>query len=147
MMALAPLLGGCGGFSLSDYSVPTFNMPRGDIFNSSQFSFTARHEDFSLPPPPPSELITQEGQCAAAAGGQEGSGIALQMTECEVVRRAGSPDKIEYPPGRFDRAVILTYIRGPRPGIYSFFGGRLVSIDRVAEPPAQQRPAKKAART
>ena len=59
-------------------------------------------------------------------------GIALQMTECDVVRRAGAPEQVEIGANeRGERAVVLTYMRGPRPGIYRFAGGRLVSIERA----------------
>jgi hypothetical protein len=69
-------------------------------------------------------------------------GIALQMTECEVVARAGAPDNIEFGNGqRGGRAVVLTYLHGARPGIYRFSGGRLYSIERAPEPAA---PARKA---
>jgi hypothetical protein len=130
------------------------NLPRGDAFNMSAFSFSSRREDFALPPPAAGELIGPEGQCAAAssqanadaaAAGLLQSGVALQMTECDVVRRAGAPDKIEFPPNRYERAVVLTFLRGPRPGIYTFTGGRLVSIERTPELPAPAKPAKKPA--
>jgi hypothetical protein len=156
LAVLAPLIGACA--SVSDIGQNGINLPRGDFFNSKAFSFSSRREDFALPPPAPGELIGPEGQCAggaaAAAGTADGGGalgllqggIALQMTECDVVRRAGAPEKIEYPPNRFERAVMLTYIRGPRPGIYNFLGGRLVAIDRAPEPPAAPKPAKKSGR-
>ncbi len=81
---------------------------------------------------------------AVVSGGPRG--IALQMTECEVVRVAGYTDRVEIGGNeRGQRAVTLTYLSGPRPGIYRFVGGRLASMERVAEPP-QQRP-QKAART
>ena len=75
-------------------------------------------------------------------------GIALQMTECDVVRRAGPPERLEFGSGeRGQRTVVITYIRGPRPGIYRFADGRLFSIERAPEPPPTARqkakPAKK----
>ena len=64
-------------------------------------------------------------------------GIALQMTECDVVWRAGATEKIEFGNNeRGERAVMLTFTRGPRPGVYRFAGGRLVSIERAPAPPA-----------
>lgn len=73
-------------------------------------------------------------------------GVALQMTECEVVRVAGYTDRVEISANeRGQRAVTLTYLSGARPGIYRFVGGRLAAMERVAEP-APQRP-QKAART
>ena len=71
------------------------------------------------------------------------SGIALQMTECEVVQRAGGPDGIEFGSEGGERSVVLTYTRGARPGIYRFAGGRLYSIERAPEPPDAAKPQKK----
>jgi len=70
-------------------------------------------------------------------------GISLQMTECDVVRRAGATDQIEFgTTERGGRALTLTYTGGPRPGIYRFADGRLVSIERVPEPAAPPAAAK-----
>jgi hypothetical protein len=91
-------------------------------------------------------LIGPDGSCSAATGESEfvGAGIALDMSECDVVRRAGSPDSVDVSTNaRGERAVVLTYLRGERPGIYRFAAGRLVSIERGAEPPAPERPTKK----
>jgi len=73
------------------------------------------------------------------------SGIALQMTECEVVRVAGYTDRVEIGSNeRGQRSVTLTYLSGIRPGIYRFVGGRLASMERVAEPPQPKKPQKPA---
>jgi hypothetical protein len=76
-----------------------------------------------------------------------GGGVALGMSECEVVYRAGQPNSVQLgknPNG--DRTAILTYNSGPRPGIYHFERGALMVMDRVAEPPpapaAKKKPAK-----
>jgi hypothetical protein len=47
---------------------------------------------------------------------------------------------------------VITYIRGPRPGIYRFTAGRLTSIERAPEAPGAKakpkaKPSKKAARS
>jgi len=82
---------------------------------------------------------------AVVSGGPRG--IALQMTECEVVRVAGYTDRVEIGGNdRGQRAVTLTYLTGNRPGIYRFIDGRLASMERVAEQPQQRKP-QKAART
>ena len=92
----------------------------------------------SAPPPP-----VAAGAPPVITGGPRG--VALQMTECEVVRVAGTTDRVEIGANeRGQRIVTLTYMSGARPGIYRFVGGRLASMDRVAEP--AQRP-QKAART
>jgi hypothetical protein len=89
------------------------------------------------------DLVDQQGRCAAPAGpdGAEPGGlvrgaISLQMTECDVVRRAGTPDQVELgTTERGGRGLTLTYAGGPRPGIYRFADGRVVSIERGPEPP------------
>jgi hypothetical protein len=71
------------------------------------------------------------------------SGIALQMTECQVVGVAGYTDRVEISADqRGQRMVTLTYLSGERPGIYRFVGGRLASMERVAEPPQPKKPQK-----
>lgn len=71
------------------------------------------------------------------------SGIALQMTECQVVAVAGNTDRVEISADpRGQRMVTLTYLSGGRPGIYRFAGGRLASMERVAEPPQPKKPQK-----
>ena len=66
------------------------------------------------------------------------------MSECQVVYRAGHPNSIEIgknPNG--DRTAALTYLSGPRPGIYRFERGRLMELDRVAEPAQPPQTTKK----
>jgi hypothetical protein len=59
----------------------------------------------------------------------------------------GYTDRVELSANeRGQRSVTLTYLQGVRPGIYHFTGGRLVSIERSAEPPAPPRPEKKNAK-
>ena len=73
------------------------------------------------------------------------SGIALQMTECQVVAVAGYTDRVEISADpRGQRLVTLTYLTGDRPGIYRFVNGRLSSMERVAEPPQPKKPTKTA---
>ncbi len=76
---------------------------------------------------------------------QPSGGIALGMTECEVARRAGAPERVEVgTDDRGERSVVLSYARGERPGIYRFREGRLFTIERVAvaEPEKPKKPAK-----
>jgi hypothetical protein len=92
------------------------------------------------------DIVGPEGQCGlrpqpAPAGTVAGQaqtepltpgGIALQMTECEVVHRAGPVEKMELGANaRGERSLVLTYLAGPWPGVYRFTGGRLVSIERA----------------
>lgn len=72
-------------------------------------------------------------------------GIALQMTECQVVQLAGNTDRVEISANEHgQRSVTLTYMSGPRPGIYRFLGGRLASMERVTEPPQPAKPQRSA---
>jgi hypothetical protein len=74
-------------------------------------------------------------------------GIALGMTECQTVRRAGTPSNVSVGVGENGgRSVVLTYQSGPWPAIYRFADGRLKVIDRVAAPPPPPKapPKKKA---
>jgi hypothetical protein len=86
------------------------------------------------PPPAPASLL--------------GGGIALGMSECDVVFRAGQPNSVEIgrnPNG--DRTAVLSVMGGPRPGVYHFEHGALMQMDRVAQPAsaAPEQPAKKKA--
>ncbi len=70
-------------------------------------------------------------------------GVALGMTECDVVRRAGMPGNVNISAGdRGERRVVLTYLTGPWPGIYTFDAGRLKVVDRAPEPPKPAKPVK-----
>jgi hypothetical protein len=100
------------------------------------------------------DLVSSRGQCPlpplapsqSAMAGQaqaELGGIALEMSECEVVHRTGPVEKMEVgTTGRGERSLVLTYLKGPWPGVYRFTAGRLVSIERA---PAAPEPSAKAA--
>jgi hypothetical protein len=78
----------------------------------------------------------------ASIGQQPGAppvlgGVALGMSECEVVRRAGMPGNVNIGAGdRGDRKVVLTYLTGTWPGIYTFDSGRLKEVERAPGQPA-----------
>lgn len=76
-------------------------------------------------------------------------GIALGMSECDTVRRAGVPANVSIGVGdNNDRKVVLTYLSGPWPGIYTFSSGRLKEISAAPvqpKPAAKPAPKKKAA--
>jgi hypothetical protein len=70
-------------------------------------------------------------------------GIALGMTECQVVQRAGNPNNVVISGGeKGERRVVLTYLSGPWPGIYAFRSGRLNVVDRAPEQPKPAAPKK-----
>jgi hypothetical protein len=94
----------------------------------------------------PPRLVGSDGSCPAptADTGFAGTGIALEMSECDVIERAGSPANIDVgASARGERTAVITYLQGERAGIYRFINGRLKSVERVAEPEAPARPAKK----
>ena len=75
---------------------------------------------------------------------QLGRGIALDMSECDVVRALGYTGQVEISTNeRGERSVVLTYLQGERAGIYCFVSGRLKTMERAPEPPAAAKPAPK----
>ena len=71
-------------------------------------------------------------------------GVALGMTECQTVARAGQPGTVDVSAGdKGERRVVLTYLSGPWPGIYRFSDGRRKVIDRAPVPPEQAKPPAK----
>jgi len=71
-------------------------------------------------------------------------GIALGMTECHAVQRVGTPSSVAISTGdKGERKVVLTYLSGPRPGIYTFSGGRLNVVELAPEQPKSAKPAAK----
>src|SRR5262249_41636321 len=147
LAAALPTLAACAGDSIN-------LIPKADL-RPDWMSFSGHKEEFTLREAGARDLGGAEGQCAAAPGRAEQTaeaapgtaeavGISLQMTECSVVGRLGTPDQVELgaTPGGA-RSAVLTYKRGARPGIYRFTSGRLSSIERGAEP-APERPKKAA---
>ena len=94
----------------------------------------------------PARLVGADGSCPAATGatGFAGGGIALEMSECDVIERAGAPANMDIGANpRGERTAVMTYLQGERAGIYRFVNGRLSTIERVAQPDAPERPVKK----
>jgi hypothetical protein len=159
-IALAFMLGACSAdLSLNNLTLapkpePLPRKPDGSAQAWGKASFDR--------PVTAADLVGPEGQCSAAgpeqAPGEPGAaagqappappilgGISLRMTECDVVRRAGAVEKIELGANeRGERSLVLTYLRGPWPGVYRFAGGRLVSIERVPSAPAAPEKPQKA---
>jgi hypothetical protein len=98
----------------------------------------------SCPPPavpqaPAAAVANQPGGAPAPtdANALLGAGVALGMSECDVVFRAGAPSAVQIgknPNG--DRTAVLTFNSGPRPGIYHFEAGALAEVERVQTAPA-----------
>ena len=80
---------------------------------------------------------------AAGAPVRSGGSVALGHTECDVVRGIGAPDSVNLSNNpRGDRVAVVTYMRGPRAGIYTFTAGRLSSVERGEEPAPQPKAVK-----
>ena len=76
-----------------------------------------------------------------ASGSLTMGGVALGMTECDVVRRAGVPANVNISAGeKGERRVVLTYLSGNWPGIYTFDAGRLKIVDRAPVPETPVKP-------
>jgi hypothetical protein len=100
--------------------------------------------------PPPAAPQAQGSPAAPAPAATTdsllGGGVALGMSECDVVARAGAPSQVQLgknPNG--DRTAVLTFTGGPRAGIYHFERGSLMTMDRVAAPAPPPQEAKKKA--
>lgn len=95
--------------------------------------------DLAGPPMPaamPAAANPAEAMPAEPGGPQVVGGIALGMTECDASRRAGLPNNVSIGDEKGERKVVLTYLTGPWPAIYTFNSGRLKVIDRAPTPPA-----------
>jgi hypothetical protein len=96
---------------------------------------------------PDNELYRSDGSCGGLTLGAgsafrtaPGDPISLEMTECDVARRAGPPDKIEIAANaRGERFLTMTYVRGERPRIFRFASGRLVGIEALPSPARARR--------
>jgi len=165
-LAMAGVLGGCSDVGWDAGTL--FRKPVDVAGRSGGYSYSDLGEARLTRQVADNDLVDANGSCPAraappqpAANGQAagpaapgsdasalGEGIGLDMTECQVVDRAGPPNNVQLgrnPNG--DRTAVLSYQSGPRPGIYHFERGRLTQMDRVevAEPapqPTKKKPAK-----
>jgi hypothetical protein len=105
--------------------------------------------DLAGPPMPaasavPARLEPESGPGLAPAAPLVAGGVALGMSECQAVRRAGLPSNVSIGASdKGERRTVLTYLGGTWPGIYTFDGGRLKEIARAPEPPKPATPVKK----
>ena len=145
-------LGACGG--TIDYE--SFRPPDLSIIAPKT---TATLRETPMKPVTSDDLVDTEGRCVGVPlgpypnlpmGQQDNipmipTAVALDMTECDVVKRAGQPGQVNFGTNeRGERTVVLTYLGGARPGIYRFASGRLTSIERAPEPPAPPKPQRRA---
>ncbi len=105
-----------------------------DLINPDGSCAFVAATDGVAPPADAGEALTGQGQGPLPA---VQTGVALGMTECEILQRTGAPDNFNISAEGTDRVTTLTVIRGSWPGLYRFRGGRLVSIERVDVPAAK----------
>ena len=111
----------------------------------------------SCPPPAARPALpAAPGQATAPAAPADtadllGGGIALGMSECDVVFRAGQPSSVQI--GRLpngDRSAVITFDSGPRAGVYRFEKGALKELDALpmaaAPPPTVKKKSAKSAK-
>jgi hypothetical protein len=168
-VAIPAAAGGCAPSQLTENVGSVSLLPKvSNLARPDWLTYSGGKNEFVLRPISAADLVTADGQCAmttaeapppARDGASDASaqpgllpgGISLQMTECDVVRRAGAPEQLQIGADeRGDRSVSITYARGPRPGVYRFAAGRLVSIERGPEAPGANsapKAKKKAARS
>jgi hypothetical protein len=156
-LVLTSTVAGCSGASdmLSMKDAEWFSRP-GRLF--------IRNVSIDTPPLTPDkpitadDLVSAEGGCPgmAPAGGPANanassdgaapvatSSVALGHTECDVVRGIGAPDSVNVSGGGDSRVATVTWLHGPRSGIYTFTGGRLSSIEKAPDagpPPKVAKP-------
>lgn len=159
LLALAPALAGCNS-SLEQFQTE-FLSKDAQWFQRSGRVFI-RNISIDAPPLTPDkpvtaeDLVSADGACpgtvpsanaladsSAGAPPPAGGTVALLHTECDVVRGIGAPDSVNIStaPGG-GRMAVVTYLRGPRAGIYTFTGGRLSSVEAAPEQAAQPKTAK-----
>jgi hypothetical protein len=159
LLALAPALAGCNS-SLEQFQTE-FMSKDAQWFQRSGRVFV-RNISIDAPPLTPDkpvtaeDLVSADGACpgmapsanaladsGAGAPPPAGGTVALLHTECDVVRGIGAPDSVNIStaPGG-GRMAVVTYLRGPRAGIYTFTGGRLSSIEAGPDQATQPKTAK-----
>ncbi len=167
LTALALGLAACASsVDFTQIRVPKFDAST--VFVPDPTQFAPKQEGSQ--PITPADLVDANGMCAdmsplpaaapAPAAPAEGNpenlsatpappplarNVALQMSECEVVRSLGRAGDIQISANeRGDRVVVMTYMTPERP-VYRFVAGRLASIERTAEPPPPEAAKKKPA--
>jgi hypothetical protein len=160
VIGLGIALGGCAGFEAFDTSGAWFAKPLRVVNTTTGYSYSQLGDTKKERPITPNDLVDANGACprftaqaapSFAEGGDPanapdmasvlGGGVAIGMSECEVVSRLGQPNAVNLgrnPNG--DRAAVLTFNGGARPGVYRFAAGRLSEMDRVETPLAQPTP-------
>jgi hypothetical protein len=171
-LTLAAALCGCADPSVFDHSQRWFSRPLDFTGRNSGYSFSEMEESRGRDHPvTANDLVSGNGACpgepvsapaaagppapgarAAGAGASLGApapatGIALGMTECDVVRSVGAPSSVQIGRGpNGERTALLAFDRGPQAGTYRFQRGRLTAMDGVDAPAARPKVAERAKR-
>jgi hypothetical protein len=88
----------------------------------------------------PDHLVGADGACPETIAPR---GVALGMSECELVRSVGPTQDIQVGRNeRGERTAVIVYQQGERAGRYRFVSGLLTEIEAVA-PTAPPKPQKK----
>ncbi len=162
-LAMTVALAGCAGTNF-DTTGSWFAKPLDVFGHNAGYTYSQLDASQRERPITANDLVDANGSCPAlavqsasanpgsnAAGSPDagsllGGGIAIGMSECDVIARVGQPTAVNLgrnPNG--DRTAVITFKGGARPGIYRFVAGRLTEMDRVEEPPPPPEPAKKKA--
>jgi len=150
-LAMAAALAGCAGTDF-DTTGSWFAKPLDVFGRNAGYTYSQLDRSKQERPITANDLVDANGACptpavpaAAAPDSLLGGGIAIGMSECDVVARVGQPSAVNLgrnPNG--DRSAVMTFKGGARPGVYRFVAGRLTEMDRVDEPPPPPpQPAKK----
>lgn len=119
----------------------------GDLVNADGSCPPAEVPQAAAPAPVATASADPNGGLQTGAGPARPpllGGIALGMSECDAVRRAGQPNNVTIGAGdKGERKVVISYLGGTWPGIYTFNSGRLQAIDRAPEQLKKPTPKKK----
>lgn len=142
------LLSGCsaGGFgelseAVTHPELPNLSLSAPDFSGFSMKSAPVKEARVITP----ADYMDGSGNCSAPAPA-EITGVALGMSECDVVHALGAPSQVEIGGDGRGRSVVATYPQGARPGLYRFSEGELKSVERVGvadatpEPKAKKKP-------
>jgi len=165
LTALALGVAGCSSAQLPELSEVKLLPEMRSFMPSNSNTYSTATAMRSLAPIGPQDLVDGQGQCPgmaapapvnaepgavtdpAAAAPALPQPVALEMTECQVVRALGVPTRTEIGTSeRGERSATLTFMGSDRSGIYRFNGGRLATIERGPEPPPPPKPEKKPAK-
>jgi hypothetical protein len=161
---VALCLGACSSFSVPEVSEVKLLPEMRSFLPSNSNTYSNVTAMRTLKAVGPEELVDGQGLCAGVGAPAQASGepgvisneaiqavqptgprpVALEMTECEVARALGQPERAEIGSNeRGERSLVMTYASADRSGIYRFNAGRLTTIERGAEPPAPPKIDKK----